>query len=393
METVDFNPKNITHMVFNLTNQCNLRCKYCFTEHNPRKMSLDTLKQAILFGVNTCGVKRGTFFGGEPMLEYETLIKPIVKWVEEEKIPITFGMTTNGTHFTDERLQWLKDHKIGFLLSIDGDKDTQDYNRPQINGKGSFDLVNPYIDKIIELFPNTTFRSTVTPYSGRNVVKDYLYARKKGFRYYYLIPDCLNFKWTEEDLSIFFKNYANILEIMYRDITVGILPLEISQFIKSLQKVFPYYYDKNFPQQQATIYRCGLGTTSIGVSPEGYLSGCQEHCTYKEDSSPFYIGDIYNGFDKERQEKLWSYILNKSTITNKNHNCKECPSRKMCSAQFCPGHNWLNNQDLTISDDISCKWQVFQNGMSMILLDKAARENNGLFLEWLLDRLKTNNYS
>lgn len=78
-----FNPKEIKHMVVNLTNECNLRCKYCFTEHNPKRMTLDVLKQAIQFGTTTCDVKRITFFGGEPMLEFETLIKPIVQWVHE----------------------------------------------------------------------------------------------------------------------------------------------------------------------------------------------------------------------------------------------------------------------------------------------------------------------
>jgi uncharacterized protein len=64
------------------------------------------------------------------MLEFENLIKPIVKWVEEEKIDISFGMTTNGTLLDEEKIKWLSEHNIGFLLSIDGNKESQDYNRP-----------------------------------------------------------------------------------------------------------------------------------------------------------------------------------------------------------------------------------------------------------------------
>ena len=105
---------------------------------------------------------------------------------------------------------------------------------------------------------------------------------------------------------------------MYRDITLGICPLEISQFVKSLSKTLPYWKNPGKKNITTNINRCGLGTTGIGISPEGFISGCQEHCTYAEDTSPFYIGDIWNGFNKEKQEKLWSYIKNNQYITNNN---------------------------------------------------------------------------
>ncbi len=386
-----FNPKNIKHMVINLTNECNLRCKYCFTEHNPKRMKLDTLKQAIKFGIETCNVKRISFFGGEPMLEYKTLIQPIIQWVKEQKINVSFGMTTNGTLFTSENLKWLKENNVGFLLSIDGDKDSQNYNRPTKDGTNSFELIQPNIKQILDLFPKTTFRSTITPYSANNLIQDYLFARKQGFQYYYIVPDCLNFQWTSEDLSILFSNYAQILEIMYRDITVGMCPLEISQFVKAVERTLPFVINPNKPTIKTNINRCGLGTTGIGISPEGYISGCQEHCTYEE--TPFYIGDIWNGFDINKQKTLWEYIENNHYISNPNQNCQKCPNNKMCSAHYCPSHNWINHKDLSKQDDISCKWNTFQNGISIILLDKAARENNGIFSNWLTDRLKKNQYS
>ncbi|DAY91853.1 MAG TPA: quinohemoprotein amine dehydrogenase maturation protein [Caudoviricetes sp.] len=31
-------------IVVNATNQCNLRCPYCFTEHRPQRMSLETMR-------------------------------------------------------------------------------------------------------------------------------------------------------------------------------------------------------------------------------------------------------------------------------------------------------------------------------------------------------------
>ena len=42
----------IRHFNINLTNQCNLRCYYCFAEHNPRNITWDTMKATIDFAIN-----------------------------------------------------------------------------------------------------------------------------------------------------------------------------------------------------------------------------------------------------------------------------------------------------------------------------------------------------
>ncbi len=381
------NYKNIRHICFNLTNQCNCRCIYCFTHHNPRRMSLDTFKTAITWALENTGFERGTFFGGEPMLEYDSLIVPIVEWCEKEKLPISWGMTTNGTHFTDERLDWLKHHHVGFLLSIDGGQQSQDYNRPLANGKGSFNLIEPFIPRIVKDFPGTTFRSTVTPFSAHNLLQDYLYARKAGFSTYYIVPDCLGEKWTKEDLNALYHGYADILEIMYRDIACNISPLIVSQFVKSIRAIMPHYIDPNLPMEKPTINRCGLGTVSLGISPEGFISGCQEHSTYEQEETPFYIGDIYNGIDKEKHTKLLKMIIEMEDVNNPNMKCKNCPSRSVCNIQYCPSHNWLNCHHLNVQDDLSCEWQNFQNQQALLLVDKGARENNGLFLQFILEQL------
>ena len=165
--------KNIplTNAVINLTDNCNLRCPYCFTEHNTRTMDLGTLKSSIMFilnGLDKFESHRApcfNFFGGEPMLHYDDLIKPSVEWVEEtglrEKYKINFGMTTNGTLLNEERIKWLKQHEISILLSMDGDKYTQDKQRPIANGKSSFDILDKNISMLLQYFPYTTFRSAI----------------------------------------------------------------------------------------------------------------------------------------------------------------------------------------------------------------------------------------
>jgi sulfatase maturation enzyme AslB (radical SAM superfamily) len=84
---------SLFNAVINVTDNCNLRCPYCFTEHNTRIIDLGTMKSAIMFIINQYENKKHnlktnrkpgfTFFGGEPMLHFEDIIKPTVLWTEE----------------------------------------------------------------------------------------------------------------------------------------------------------------------------------------------------------------------------------------------------------------------------------------------------------------------
>ena len=126
-----------TCFCLNITDDCNLACKYCFVQQKPHYMTLDTAKRSVDFIMENhkkkekvyigedLGKPNITFFGGEPTLMWERIIVPLVSYIEE-KYPNQIGldMTTNGTLLNEERLIFLKEHNIGILLSIDGSEKT-----------------------------------------------------------------------------------------------------------------------------------------------------------------------------------------------------------------------------------------------------------------------------
>ena len=62
--------------------------------------------------------------GGEPLLNFST-IKHIVDFWENIKIQfpgrkVTFSFTTNGTLFTPEIIEYVKEKQIGVTVSLDG---------------------------------------------------------------------------------------------------------------------------------------------------------------------------------------------------------------------------------------------------------------------------------
>ena len=75
----------ISSVTMDLTEQCNLRCTYCFTSGKTnREMSFETAKDTIdwLVRPETCGEAKTvhvTFWGGEPLLKFD-LMKQIVEF-------------------------------------------------------------------------------------------------------------------------------------------------------------------------------------------------------------------------------------------------------------------------------------------------------------------------
>lgn len=107
-------------------------------------MSLETAKEILdrEFGAIAGTEKKIViqFFGGEPMLEFDT-IRDVYNYIHSLNIPnyeYCF-VVTNGTLFDEARKRWSYEHKEDFIcgLSLDGTKEIHDYNR-----SNSYDLID-----------------------------------------------------------------------------------------------------------------------------------------------------------------------------------------------------------------------------------------------------------
>lgn len=118
--------KKPTNAVVSLTNQCNNACPYCFVDFNPMRMGFETAEKIIAFLKENCSdgeIPTFVFFGGEPLLEFEGIIKPLIEKYGES---VKWSITTNGTLLTEEIIDFFSDNKVSILLSMDGNKQIQD---------------------------------------------------------------------------------------------------------------------------------------------------------------------------------------------------------------------------------------------------------------------------
>ena len=174
--------KKISSAFLNLTNACNLACQYCFVEQHPDFMTLETAKYAADWLASNAenGDKPSiNFFGGEPLLQWDKIIVPLTEYIRGKYgRNFQLSMTSNCILMDEEKAAFCKENGIGLLFSVDGDKATQDCNRPCRDGRSSFDILLPKMPIVLEYWPHVTFRSTVTPETCGELYRNMLFAEE-----------------------------------------------------------------------------------------------------------------------------------------------------------------------------------------------------------------------
>ena len=140
----DAGPFSPMSLALLLTNQCQLRCIYCYAaagDFPRRQLSLETGYAAIDYtyeNLKRLGFPKFTISlhgGGEPTFLWKTL-KALVAYAKEKPIPTEFSLTSNGVWST-QQTQWVMANIGSVGISMDGSPQTQDFQRPMVSGKGS----------------------------------------------------------------------------------------------------------------------------------------------------------------------------------------------------------------------------------------------------------------
>lgn len=378
-----YTPSEQTNIMLNVTDACNLACRYCFVTQHPHYMTLQVAKDAVDFlsdvilrrspGVsdirelafNKDGSEKDrfeygvNFFGGEPLLMWDEIIVPLTEWVKSEKLPFNLGITSNCILLDDRKMDFMKKNRINLLFSIDGDKETQDYNRPCHNDKvSSFDILEPKMEKIAKEF-GSTFRSTLIPKTCHNLMKNIEFAQSKGFRNYFACPDDFS-TWTENDILTLERELYKI-SLYYIDCYCSPESLEnmitFSPINSTLEKLstLKRRADKSEEHRQG-FKMCGLGTGGFAVNYEGAIFACQELPSRGYENNLHYIGNIYSGYNGEAFEKLLqAYRGNLITCENPDL-CKDCYYRYICADGYCHANGYIAFNNECTKARIRCVW-------------------------------------
>ena len=329
-----------------VTQGCNLRCKYCAYSgnydnrtHSGKRMSKETAFKAIDFlfkhSVDRDRVSIG-FYGGEPLIEWN-LIKECVEYAKKKSSgkELMFNMTSNATLITDDVLEFLYDNKFSLTISLDGDQQAHDKNRVfAANDNGTFKVVMQVLEKLqlhhpdymervhinAVIDPTTDFDCTSHFFSSYETVKEIAVQANLISEYYRKGEVTSSEEYREQFSYEIFKMYLQKLgRLEEKDVS----KLVVHGF-KSLKDI--HENAKNFSLVAKRDHHsgpCVPGVQRLFVDVEGNLYPCER---VSEASKAVRIGHIDTGFDIDNARAL----LNIGKLTEKE--CKQCWAFRFCSS-------------------------------------------------------------
>ena len=344
----DFLNRKIVQITLQLTQGCNLRCKYCvYSEeanthqrsHSAKHMDWDMAKKTIDFLYNRSVDSREVaigFYGGEPLLGFP-LIKQSIRYAKQlfDGKKLLFTITTNGTLLTDEIIQFLDQEDVQVMISLDGPKEIHDKNRVFAGtGEGSFDTIMKNLDRVKELAPKLydrlQFSMVMDPSNDFDCINE-ITVSTKDFNRHNLNAVIVETEYDDNNEVAFSEEYT--WKARYQEFLA--LLSGFNRFPREKVSAISYgaftsllsdskYMDVFGPLRQIDVPSgpCIPGQMRLFVNADGLLFPCER---VSEKSKAMCIGSLDTGIDIEKATKF----LNVGAITKEA--CRNCWCIRHCS--------------------------------------------------------------
>lgn len=320
-----------------VTEDCNLRCTYCFETHKKVNMSVEVAKKTLdTIAINAKETNTSNFhamiFGGEPMLNFE-LVKFIleygIKLSNIHQVRFTASMITNCTVLTDDMIDFLSSYVnvMSIQLSIDGGPEVNDMYRVTRDGSGSFAILEPNIRRWLNLYEGNPGNLSLHGCVNQKTLP-YLYDSFKYFvdkygiynQWYMPIHSEL---WDDADVTIYSREMLKIADdLIKQSVDTGTT--------KDLMSYAPIdkCMAKGFSDSP-----CGAGKTFMSVVANGDIYPCHQfyYIDIDDNSDNFKLGNILTGYSRDKNTLFDAYNRSDLSCMKDNPDC-DCYGCYICIA-------------------------------------------------------------
>lgn len=358
--------KVLFRLVLNITNVCNMQCKYCYANggsygSKETIMSIETLKKILdSFYDKYDNIETIQLFGGEPTLNIPA-IRFTCDYVRKHEKKTEVCMVTNGSNITEELFQLIKENNINLTISIDCEE-LHNELRPYNSGDGTYDIIKENIRKLYKAVgqPSQIEVTYTKQHDERDIsIQKMLSSLKKDIGIdiaAHVAAVCTHNplykldtpKRFEESINDYFKNLGTDKQIHYSF---------VDRFLSVLKD-----------RQVSNVY-CGGGIGTLAVACNGDVYPC----FYFTDNEDFRIGNIItdtpNDLDRQILRIRKKYLEYDRKNTEK---CKNCFANNVCFG--CLGINQSMTGDSLVSSDFHCK--MVQSGLEATIRNVVMRRIN-----------------
>lgn len=369
---------NVTNLDFDVTENCNLGCLYCFKgEMYTQNMSLDTMKKTLEWLLDASGTASSVncnFMGGEPTMRWKE-IRQFVPWARRRGQArgkmVTFSMTSNLTLWTDEIRETVDEYGFGVLMSIDGCPEVQDAQRPAKNGKLMSETVEYWAKSMLRSRPNSTARATIHPKYAHRVFDSMQYFQSIGFREVAISASEYPL-WNQELLEILQKQLAMTADFVHECHRKEI-PFNLSGFKYLINKLIHFRAGDREKDITFMPAPCGAGKGYMMVDYTGDIWPCHRFDgadTAAGAGGKFRMGNIFTaGFNHNLQKAFIDFDHGKMH----KDSCTRCPVNPVCGG-YCPAANLSDSGSIYTPHDVYCAWSQMMYATAKNLYDAVAAD-------------------
>lgn len=375
LNTNSSNLNILNRLVINLSNCCNLRCKYCYANggnyHSDSSIMTKQLIDDVFAKLYSYydEIRTVQLFGGEPLMNMD-MIEYTCQYIKnrdiENKQNTNIGLVTNGTLIDDRFIELVKKYNIYVTISYDGDPLVNDLLRIDTNGKGtSYEILKNAKQLKASTGQPNTFEVTFNKFHIENNVTILDVIKHINLElpdtYIHLVPagggaDC---EYSLENLHEFVNSVDDIFDSLTEQGDIKYSYSLVQRFISSLIDKTP---------GSNVICDAGMGTLSVSINGDIYP------CFMFTDLEEVRLGNIYDE-DLFTSDRFMDNInrIAEFSIKEKNQNCQKCYIKNMCNG--CLGFNHLNSGDIFIMDDRTC--DMYRQMAEKVIIRLAKLMNKG----------------
>jgi uncharacterized protein len=327
-----------TSLTLILTEQCNLRCSYCYVPKSQRTMPEGLALRATDLLVDRAPAETPlslSFFGGEPFLARELMARAMSRARDRAGARIRFTAPTNGTLLDDAALALVRDHDLRLALSLDGAAASAD--RPNGRGEGSLERMRPLLPRLAGMKP--ILRMTVTPGNVAGLADNVIALHGWGFDRIMHQP-ALEEPWPADAVERWVAEHRRLTDWLC-DRHAAREPIPELVTLEGISR-------RLSGQAPGS---CGAGVSQAAVDVEGRLFGCFRSA-YDPRAERLVLGRI--GEERVNETLIASYArLHASRALPERGSCASCDARAGCTC-YCPAMGHVLLGDLRAVSERAC---------------------------------------
>jgi uncharacterized protein len=373
-------PKNL---ILQVSHACNLRCHYCSADFGRyggdfRQMSSLTAGRAVdfLFDNSPSNELAVTYFGGEPLLNLETVfasVRHAQDRAAKEGRLLPLHLVTNGVLLNPQTLFRLDELGFSLTVSLDGARRCHDRSRPFADGGSSYRATSRSLEIAAKLpigrritVRGTFTRETSAFFPNVRFLAGCGFSRNIAYEPVFL-PSSHPLSLRRRDLPAVKRAYIDLARY----------------YVKRWRSDDPFClwdFDDAITQlacAKPRVTRCGSGVTTLAVTAEEEIYACH----MSTGIAGAKLGDLQGGMIEEHC-RPW-----RERYLEGRKGCADCWLRALCGGG-CNTHALFYNRALGLPYRLECEliehryrlamWILSQvPGLKKEISDRCAGEDSG----------------